>query len=85
MALSTINYQLPTSLALLLLVLRVRADHPHDAFAANDLTVLTNPLDAGSHFHDSLTVDENLTFQISNFRSEIHIPGLGEPSIVQTK
>jgi hypothetical protein len=33
---------------------RVRADHPHDAFAANNLAILTNPLHAGSDFHGFL-------------------------------
>jgi hypothetical protein len=28
------------------------ADHPHDAFAANDLAVFTDSSDAGSHLHD---------------------------------
>src|SRR5437762_9241773 len=39
-------------LSLLLLVLGVRADHAHHAFAAHDLAVLTNPSDAGAYFHD---------------------------------
>ncbi len=42
------------SLPLLLLVLRVRADHPHDAFAADDLAVLTDPLHAATNFHGSV-------------------------------
>jgi hypothetical protein len=32
-------------------VLGVRADHAHDAFAAHDLAVLTDPSDAGAYFH----------------------------------
>src|SRR5437016_2132581 len=39
-------------LSLLLLVLGVRADHAHDALAANDLAVLTNPSHAGAYLHD---------------------------------
>jgi hypothetical protein len=30
---------------------RGRADHPHDAFAADDLAVFTNSSDACSHLH----------------------------------
>src|SRR5450432_3242737 len=40
-------------LSLLLLVLHIRADHPHDAFAANDLAVFTDSSDACANFHDS--------------------------------
>jgi hypothetical protein len=43
----------PQSSALLLLVFGVGADHAHDAFAAHDLAVLTNSLDARSHFHET--------------------------------
>jgi len=38
-------------LALLLLVLRVAADHAHDAFAADDLAVFTDSTNARSDFH----------------------------------
>jgi hypothetical protein len=38
-------------LTLALLVLGVLADHAHDAFAADDLAVLTDTFDAGSDFH----------------------------------
>ena len=38
------------------LVLLVAADHPHRSLAADDLTVLTNPLDTGSYFHGSITL-----------------------------
>jgi hypothetical protein len=40
-------------LALLLLVLDVAADHPYDAFAADDLAVFTNTADAAANFHDT--------------------------------
>src|SRR3712207_5235919 len=42
---------LTSALPLLLLVLGVRADDPHDAFAADDLAVLTDPPDAATYFH----------------------------------
>jgi hypothetical protein len=35
-------------------MLNVGADHPHDAFAANDLAVFTNSADAAANFHDNL-------------------------------
>jgi hypothetical protein len=40
------------SLALLLFMLGVAADHAHDAFAADDLAVFTDSTNAGSYFHD---------------------------------
>jgi hypothetical protein len=33
-------------------VLHVRADHPHDAFAADNLAVLADPPDACSNLHN---------------------------------
>jgi hypothetical protein len=51
---ATSNQQLATLSSLPLLVLGVRADHPHDALAADDLAILTDPLDAGSNLHDRL-------------------------------
>src|SRR4051812_29084265 len=39
-------------LSLSLLVLGVRADHPHDALAADDLAVLTDAANACSDLHD---------------------------------
>src|SRR4051812_47004827 len=39
-------------LTLLLLVLDVAADDAHDALAADDLAVLTNPANAATNFHD---------------------------------
>jgi hypothetical protein len=44
-------------LPLLLLVLRVGADHAHDPLAADDLAVFTNPTNAGSHFHGFTCLD----------------------------
>jgi hypothetical protein len=43
--------QIGNLLSLLLLVLGVGADHAHDAFAADDLAVLTDSTNAGSDFH----------------------------------
>jgi hypothetical protein len=34
-------------------MLGIRADDPHDTFAADDFAVLANPPDAASHFHDT--------------------------------
>src|SRR5687768_5768673 len=48
--LATHNWQV--FLTLLLLVLRIAANHAHDAFAADDLAVFTNSTDAGSYLHD---------------------------------
>jgi hypothetical protein len=47
------NWQLTTGnfLSLLLLVLCIRADDPHDAFAADDLAIFADPPDAASNFH----------------------------------
>jgi hypothetical protein len=56
------NEQPATSSSLLLLVLGVRADHPNDAFAADDLAVFTDSLHARSHFHDGLAFDNSQTF-----------------------
>jgi hypothetical protein len=39
-------------LTLLLLVLRVRANHAHDALPTDDLAVLADSPHACSHFHD---------------------------------
>jgi hypothetical protein len=39
-----------------LFVLGVFADHAHDAFAAHDLAVFTNPSDARSNFHYRITL-----------------------------
>jgi hypothetical protein len=36
-------------------MLGVRADDPHDAFAADDLAVFADPPDAASNFHDLST------------------------------
>jgi hypothetical protein len=36
---------------LTLLVTRIRTHYVHDATAADDLAVLTNPLDAGANLH----------------------------------
>jgi hypothetical protein len=52
---ATVNQQPSTSnlfLSLLLFMFGGRADHPHDAFAANDLAVFTDSSDACSHLHD---------------------------------
>jgi hypothetical protein len=43
-------------LTLLLLVFCVGADHPHDPFSANDLTIFTDSSDTRSNFHDSITL-----------------------------
>jgi hypothetical protein len=45
---------------LLLFVLGVRADHAHDAFAAHDLAVLTDPSDAGAYFHGNTCANRGL-------------------------
>jgi hypothetical protein len=42
-------------LSLLLLVLGVRADHPHDPLAADDLAVFTDSFNAASYFHGFLS------------------------------
>ncbi len=42
-------------LPLLLLVLNVGADHPDRTFAADDLAVFTNALNAASNLHRLLT------------------------------
>jgi hypothetical protein len=36
-------------------MLGVRADHPHDPLAADDLAVLTDSFNAASYFHGFLT------------------------------
>jgi len=56
MPLATNNWKLETFLPLLLFVLGIRADHPHDAFSADDLAVFANPPDTASDFHDLLPV-----------------------------
>jgi hypothetical protein len=33
-------------------VFRIRADDPHDSFAADNLAILTNPPNAAAHLHD---------------------------------
>jgi hypothetical protein len=48
--LTTINFLF---LSLFLFMLNIRADHPHDTFAANDLAVFTNSADAAANFHDT--------------------------------
>ena len=51
------NWQLPTGnlfLSLLLLMLGIGADDPHDSFAADDLAILADPPNAASHFHDTV-------------------------------
>jgi hypothetical protein len=49
------NSQLPTiNLSLLLLVLGVRTNHPHDPLAADDLAVFTDSFNAASYFHGFL-------------------------------
>src|SRR5687768_5543606 len=52
MSTPAIRGMLGLQLTLLLLVLRVGANHPHDAFAADDLAVFADPPDAASNFHD---------------------------------
>jgi hypothetical protein len=55
---AAINYPQSTirpQSSLLLLMLGVRADHPHDPLAADDLAVLTNSFNAASYFHGFLT------------------------------
>jgi hypothetical protein len=42
---------LDSLLPLLLLVLRVGADDPHDSLAADDLAILADPPDAASNLH----------------------------------
>ena len=42
------------TLTLPLLMFGIRADHPHAPFAADDLALLTNPLNRRSHFHRRL-------------------------------
>jgi hypothetical protein len=41
-------------------MLGIGADHPHHAFAANNLAVLTNSPDAGSDFHINLKTDPRI-------------------------
>jgi hypothetical protein len=38
-------------LTLFLLMLRVGANHPHDALAADDLAILANPPNTATHLH----------------------------------
>jgi len=35
-------------------MLHIRANHPHDAFSADNLAILTNPSNAAANFHDTI-------------------------------